>query len=851
MVANEIALSGCTSTPLANYLKALGVLRLISNPMSNVDGIAADLQAKGFWDRGHFNLQTRLDQDGLTRFFIENYAPSPIIAPWNGGSGFYPGDKKDGIDPFTGTNVASRFRLISNAVQAAFQEINLLGFNPQLQLIVGGHVRLADCWSYTKKQLEFRYKVSKDDTRTNDVRIDCDGLRPNRAEITGKSGKKRLSSPDGSEEEALEVSGSEITSTPRNGHEYETGEFILANVYFSENVKVEAKPNKDNKPGFVSRLRGNLPDPALTWLDATLAIAGDKLSFPQLLGTGGNDGRLDFTNNFMQRLATALFDIVTGHPSDKAERLLETALFGDGVWGFHKVAIGQFAPSASGGPNASTGFKSGANVNPWDFVLALEGAIMFAGSATRRHQSLTELGASFPFTVRPTGAGWGGLADTDEGNARAEFWAPIWKRPTGAVELEGLLREGRAVLNGKTARDGLDFARAVSSLGISRGISAFERYGFVMRAGLTYLAAPLGERKVSFSSTEGVELISELDIGGWLNRVRRLARKEGAPARARTIVRRLEDALFEMSGVRASSRSVQGVLDTLGELVWWLKDSKDAFERSTPPPRLSYKWIRMADDKSPEFRIAAALASLGWSRQDSTSDNEESSIRNGRSAERTALAAHFAPIANETIFRRQRKWNAQNSARVVWNTGSLDSNLIAVLQRRLGDASIDHPLEAEAPARLSDIIMFLGGDFDDTRCASLLAGLVWAQPASRLPATSQGNTVLPLSYAAIKTIYTPASNLKAMADKGLIPADCTIPTPPGLVASLRSGRVTEAVRIAHSRARASGISCPFANSLISSNTISGIRLAAALLIPLDISDLQLLIERVFASEKEN
>ena len=82
---------------------------------------------------------------------------------------------------------------------------------------------------------------------------------------------------------------------------------------------------------------------------------------------------------------------------------------------------------------------------------------MFAGAATRRHQGAPELGASFPFTVRPTGAGWGGISDSDEENARAEFWAPLWGQPAGHRELEGLLREGRAVLNGKTARDGFGF----------------------------------------------------------------------------------------------------------------------------------------------------------------------------------------------------------------------------------------------------------------------------------------------------------------------------------------------------------------------------------------------------------
>ena len=42
----------------------------------------------------------------------------------------------------------------------------------------------------------------------------------------------------------------------------------------------------------------------------------------------------------------------------------------------------------------------------------------------------------------------GGIANSDEGSARAEFWAPLWNRPAGCHEPEGLLKEGSAVLNG-------------------------------------------------------------------------------------------------------------------------------------------------------------------------------------------------------------------------------------------------------------------------------------------------------------------------------------------------------------------------------------------------------------------
>ena len=746
LTTNTISLAGCTPTPLASYLKALGVLRLIASPTNSVSGTAADSEARGWWENERFHVHTCLDHRELKRFFLEEYAPNPIIAPWNGRSGFYPGDNKKGIEPLAGSKVASRFLAIADTIKVAFQEIQKQGF--------------------------------------------------------------------------------------------------------------EKRPEGPDKARFVAGLRGCLADGALDWLDAALALSGDQLSFPQLLGTGGNDGRLDFTNNFMQRLAST-FDIATGKPKENAARLLQTSLFADGSWGFHNVAIGQFAPGAAGGPNASTGYEAESNVNPWDFVLALEGAIMFGGAATRRHQGSHESGASFPFTVRATGAGWGGLVDSDEGSARAEFWAPMWNQPAGYEEIKGLLKEGRAVLNGKTARDGLEFARAASSLGISRGVSAFARYGFVMRAGKAYLATPLGTLNVSSNATDGAELIRDLDTGNWLSRVRRLVREKGTPMRARTAVKQLEDALFAMSGLYVNPSSVHRALGALGDLVGWLKNSKDAFG-VPPPPRLSYKWVRKADDKTPEYRVAAALASLGWSsgenpRQDVLTVGEapgtETVAESTAPQKRIALATHVAPVSAETIPQRRRGWDSQNQTRVVWGAGSLESNLIAVLQRRLVDEAIATPFDAEAPARLADLEAFLAPDFDDVRCARLLTGLVWAQPGhlKKQPRRS----VVPFAYAALKPLFSPNASLKALAKKGMVPPNCKLPIPPGIVSRLRSGRVDEAVHMARGRARSSGIPCPFDSSGISLTTTTGRRLAAALLIPIDEYGLKSLMERAYPTEKEN
>ena len=776
-----LTLGGCAPTPLASYLKALGVLRLISSDASHVSGRAADPKARGWWENERFHLKTRLDRDALCRFFLDEYAPSPIIAPWNGGSGFYPKDNKDGFGPLTSETTAKRFIPLAKAIKVA------------------SHV----------------------------------------------------------------IARRELTQSPK------------------ESAKIE----------FVAALRAEVPDEALDWIDAALALSGDDIAYPQLLGTGGNDGRLDFTNNFLRRLVSnkkpsGIFDATSGRPSNKAPPLLANALYDTPADGFDPAAVGQFSPGAAGGPNATAGYEGAANVNPWDFALMLEGAIAFAGAATRRHQGAMESGASFPFTVRSVGAGWGGVDATDENDARAEFWAPLWQRPARFREVDALLVEGRAVLNGRTARNGLDFARAVSSLGVSRGFSEFERYGFLMRAGKAYLATPVGRRSAAPSTA--ARLVADLDTGGWLDRVRRrVGRSDGEPAMARNAIKRFEDALFELTDTSSPAIRIQRTLVALGEVCKWLAVSRKGREAAgAPPPALSPAWIRMADDGSPEFRVAAALAGLGLppmerrddSKTETTSGNKDVADDGAedqeapRALSRTALpmAAHFIPIDEDRFFngQRLRAWSSdEKPPSVVWGAGDLVSNMIAVLERRLVEAAIraleDKPLAGAVPARLDDVGAFLSGDFDDTRCAALLAGMIWVRPAG-LPVRTSSNAdapspPVPFAYAALKPIFTPDRTLRRIHALAGI---AQMPIPPGLVARLRTGggsrdgRATDAVvRAALARARASGLPSPFESGRAGGRIgaeggrigagLRADRLAAALLVPIDDHALKIQVERAF------
>lgn len=73
----DVELKGCTPEPLMAYLKALGILRLVSEQK--------DSGARGWWKNDVFWLRSTLDQDALVKFFLEEYAPTPIVVPWSGG----------------------------------------------------------------------------------------------------------------------------------------------------------------------------------------------------------------------------------------------------------------------------------------------------------------------------------------------------------------------------------------------------------------------------------------------------------------------------------------------------------------------------------------------------------------------------------------------------------------------------------------------------------------------------------------------------------------------------------------------------------------------------------------------
>jgi CRISPR-associated protein Csx17 len=256
-------LPGLRPEPLASYLAGLGLIRVL--------GEQADPGATAAWAPDGLAVTT--DVPDIARWLAEEYVPTPVISPWNGGSGF---GAKD-VEPLR------RLDIIRNHP------------SPRLENL--------------------------------------------RAAIKAAEG---------------------VVSTARHAG------------WVTESGVAE-------KHRVVLEFRNQCPDELLPWIDAAVVLADHSAFFPPILGTGGNDGRLEFSTNFHQQL----IDVMGSTEKDAASSLVSARDLLAGTQGaaLSGVPIGQFDPGNAGGPGSSRFGAAAALANPWSYILVVEGSLLFAASA--------------------------------------------------------------------------------------------------------------------------------------------------------------------------------------------------------------------------------------------------------------------------------------------------------------------------------------------------------------------------------------------------------------------------------------------------------------------------------------
>ena len=215
------------------------------------------------------------------------------------------------------------------------------------------------------------------------------------------------------------------------------------------------------------------------------------------------------------------------------------------------------------------------------------------------------------------------------------------------------------MVNNRAARDGFDFARASAQLGFASGIDEFVRHGFLERNGKSYFATPLSRIKVR--ENPKASLIGDLDRHGWLTRARRACRDKMAAASFTSAGRAFDEALFRMTA-ETSRHAIQETLIALGAFLLEVARRPKLRENLPPPPPLSMRWVKEADDGSSEFALASSLASLDAAAGDF----------------RLPFRRHLAPLG-------QQGWSDMTEAvsLTVWNGRNPVRDMASVLERRM------------------------------------------------------------------------------------------------------------------------------------------------------------------------
>lgn len=785
---HDTVLRGCASAPLASYLKALGIFRLV--------GEQADPEVRGRWEAERFLLRSSLSQDDLVEFFLHSYEPTPILSPWSGRAGFLEGESAGVQSTRKGARI---LRALASTTAPRFAP----------------------------------YRDLVREAKADELLTEWDLITAERKQLNDEKKKKGLSAE---ERAAIDERLKELAAREKPSHGPSLKEQVIAG------------------------LRARLPDKAVAWIDTCFAVAED-IRVGALLGTGGNEGSMDFSINHLDTLLQ-MFDGETGSPHEGVAQALRGSLFGETVQQWKGVNPGLLAPASVGGPNMGTGFDGELHENPWDAVLMLEGALFFSAAVTRRHGASPGGGLSFPFALAPVNAGHGAVSRTEA--ARPEIWAPLWHRAASLEEVAALFAEGRLTLGRRPARNALDATRAVARLGADRGIDAFERFGFYERRGQGYyVTVPLGRHRVG--NRPGARLVDNLDEQGWLTNFRRQATAKGASARLISLVRRVEDAVFAVttdvqpgsSGMETRDPvAVQRLLIALGEAQLYMARSPSTRAECRPLPPLKSDWLYAANDESIEFAIAAALAGL----------HGFAPGFEGRVRPTLPMAAHFAPLqsadaspvdehnspSSQQGIRTawQSGWDETSAAtnQVVWGPGSLERNLAAVLRRRLVESErrglIDKPLRSWSHVPLGHVESWLLQDVDEDKIARLLPAL------SLLTLAPVGNQVigtlragaaarLPLAYVVLKPLFCTESQLRRV---GLLAPGMRLPLSGEPVAHLLAGRVDLAVATALRRLQIIGFARHFDG--VAAGDLDPLRLAAALMIPITDAGITAIAKRI-------
>ncbi len=889
-------LTGLKPDALATYLAALGVIRVLAEQR--------DASARGFWRDEHFVLVTELSWEEVQRFFLEDYEPTPILAPWNLESGFF---SLKGPDGGVGTDGAAAATSGNNEEESdntatgdsetddgdeGEDDAERAVSDPILDAFAASSAaRLAPFRSaieIAKQAIPEEVLKAEEDARNAHAdiraRVDAECSAHQDASRKLEQVSSLVSRLKADEEAKKSAAKGSAKSSPAGEELTEAQERLKKAREEEKNARAELKAcekklkaaekqtkkddelrariadakmrftavQKSTKARLIADLRARWSEHGQQWVDAAVALDERQkkgFEFTSLFGSGGNDGRMEFTKNFRQHLH-ALFNLNTGEPLDAASDRLRAAVFGATTNLLLNKAVGQFFPGRAGGTNMGAGFSGGAAVNPWEFVLMLEGAIALVAGMSRRGD-VGRARVSSPFWVEAASAGFGSASEL-EGAPRGEQWLPLWGHPLEYGELVELIREGRTQVGHlQTTRAG-DLVRAAARLGLARGIEALQRFAYLERNGQSNLAVSAGRFRVASRSHQA--LLEE--VAPWIDRLvwySRRTKDNNVPLSLGAVARRAQEVLFAVCRHDATPTEWRELLVAVGKAEFALLRSGKSPARR-PLPRLSWGWIAAADDGSSIGRTVLRLA-LSLASQHRPISLEQPGLRD-------SIRQHFLPFKRDREKRivldpnRQPSFGVDGRGRatrdpeVVCAGRDLVTDAIALVRRRSIWARTSDPKRARAPqlplwaagaceATLEEVGAWVRGEVADAAVYALarpLLALDWdaihkEQLGSQLPAVP-GGVPEPL-HMLLRLAHLPF-DLSIKGPNGQAEVAVTVRLDPEPLRRLAAGDLDGALRVVVRRLGASGLRPIFRRGVTRPGLVR--RLAASLAFPVSRAD---------------
>jgi CRISPR-associated protein Csx17 len=864
-------LTGLNPDTLAAYLAALGIFRLLSEQK--------DARIRGFWRDEHFVLVTELDRDSIEQFFLQDYRPTPILAPWNMESGFFSlkpapaagNEAREGADAsetsgagegeesgeadLTGaedsdgevegdTEEAIRDSLLDRIGSSAAPRF--ASFRRAIEVAIANiPTELRDAEKISQRaHAEMRAQLAdagltKTEQDVEKLKAEIEAIKSNAKETKkGSFAQEALAEAQARFKQAKQQLKDQKANVRRTLKDREKN--LKAPI---EEAKKRFKElQSSTKARLIADLRAHWGDEGQQWVDAAVGLDETQkkgFEFTSLFGSGGNDGRMEFTRNLRRHL-NVIFDIETGRARGTAADRLRAVILGTPTNLLLNESVGQFLPGRAGGTNMGAGFFGGAAVNPWEFVLMLEGAVALVAGMTRRGD-VGRARVSSPFWVEAMSAGFGSASEL-EGSPRGEQWLPLWSHPLQYDELIELIREGRAQVGRRQTTRAGDLVRATARLGLARGIDSLQRFAYLERNGQSNLAVSVGRFRVTSRSHQ--TLLEE--IAPWIDRLTWYARRtkdNNVPASLGAIARRTQEALFAVCRHDATPTEWRELLIELGSAeLALLRSGKNPARR--PLPRLSCGWIAAADDGTAHGRTTLRLA-LALASQHRPPGKDDGTLKD-------SVRRHFMPLVDpdgdRPRFPLDDRGRVERDPEHVCMGRDLVTDAIALVRRRsiwartsgaAREKTSQLPLwpVASCEVTLEEIGSWVRGECSDNGVLGLarpLLALNWSEIAERgsgLPADCTG---MPEPLHMLFRLAHLPFDVPVQQANGNQEIAVTVRLDPESSRRLAAGDLDGALRIAARRLDASGLRPVFRRGVVTPALAR--RLAASLAFPISRTD---------------